>query len=504
MSEKIAAAYLRVSSKKQAGSDRHSLDDQERFSRVVCEREGLGEPAIYRDAGRSAWTNNLDKLPELRRLLDDVRAGQVGTVIVTDIDRILGRKMRLQATVLETLADAGVRLIHEFGEYDPRDPNALLQMRMRGVFAESESDVKSVKIRRGLAERKAKGLSLASRPPFGYMRPNKSEPDVPAPRERGAVRWLFVRYAKGGVSMQALAETLNAKGFVTREGRPFSEYGVRAIFDHEYYLGGRHKGLVSEALFERVRCIRRERAPSNMSHEYRRYLLKGLLRCALCGVRLWAFTLLDKPDAGSRRGQAVYRHPARSNCKAKHYLSAEKLDAQAAMILFSLTNPLDIERRAEMVARLREQEITTRETLTKQLDAAKAKRRRVADAYADGAYDKATYKAKLADVDREIERLEVEIAGSPTERMARALNTIEGQWADADTEKRRALLTGLFDSFIVLPEGVIVETVPQATFREWIGLTLEAYWDGRATGSPHPWQPIESLSAEPSYKGGEL
>ena len=64
-----AVAYLRVSSISQV--DRYSLDAQERMFHEACKNRGWQPGQVYREEGRSAYTDSISKRPVLRQLLKD-------------------------------------------------------------------------------------------------------------------------------------------------------------------------------------------------------------------------------------------------------------------------------------------------------------------------------------------------------------------------------------------------------------------------------------------------
>ena len=75
-----AVAYLRVSSTSQI--DGYSLDAQERLFMESCRSHGWQSVRVYREEGRSAHSDSVNKRPEMRQLLRDAVKGDFDLVVV--------------------------------------------------------------------------------------------------------------------------------------------------------------------------------------------------------------------------------------------------------------------------------------------------------------------------------------------------------------------------------------------------------------------------------------
>ena len=72
---------------------------------------------------------------------------------------------------------------------------------------------------------------------------------VPGPeKEVETVRWVFAEFATPDVSISALTATLNAKGILNKNGRPWRVKGVRAMLSNEKYIGNNVFGKTSYRL----------------------------------------------------------------------------------------------------------------------------------------------------------------------------------------------------------------------------------------------------------------
>ena len=164
-----------------------------------------------------------------------------------------------------------------------------------------------------------------------YCEPEHPGGVHPIKAEADAVKELFRRYSSGTTTLSQLAGWMDAQGFHTRNMHRlrdiddgladgpslFTTASVRGILHNPFYAGkikhrdqllpGNHDALVSQELFNLVQSTMRRnssRSETLQPRPEREYLLKGLIKCAHCGMSLWAQTL----TSGSR----LYREQARS------------------------------------------------------------------------------------------------------------------------------------------------------------------------------------------------
>ena len=80
-----AVAYIRVSDSSQV--EGHSLDAQERLFQELCKSRGWEPGKIYREEGKSAHVDSINKRPVFRQLLDDAGDNHFEVVVVHTLDR---------------------------------------------------------------------------------------------------------------------------------------------------------------------------------------------------------------------------------------------------------------------------------------------------------------------------------------------------------------------------------------------------------------------------------
>lgn len=155
MTPKVAI-YLRVSTTEQ------TLASQQLELHGFCDRQGWN-PAVYEDtaSGRAGATR-----PNLERLMRDVRAGKVNTVVITKLDR-LGRSLTHLALILEEFRSRGVSLIAVSQGIDTRSSNPMGALMLGVLAAVSEFELALIRERtqQGLQAAKAAGKRVG-RPPL--------------------------------------------------------------------------------------------------------------------------------------------------------------------------------------------------------------------------------------------------------------------------------------------------------------------------------------------------
>ena len=315
-----AVGYIRVSDPSQV--EGHSLDAQERLYRELCKSRGWEPVRVYREEGVSAHSDAIAKRPQFRQLLDDATKGPFDVVVVHTLDR-WARNLRVQLEGMAILSRHGIGFVSITENIDYSTAQGRLQAQILGSFAEYFSESLAGHIRKGQDQRAEEGRHTGGIP-FGYASCKdkqgrlECDPEHPGgvhtvPDEAEVVIHLFKKYVRWTTSTVELASWLNDQGYHTRnmhrfngeEARPrmFTSASVRGILHNPFFAGnirhrekilpGAHEGLIGTELFDRVQAIMKRnsgRTRTLHSRPQREYLLKGLIRCAYCGLPMWAQT----------------------------------------------------------------------------------------------------------------------------------------------------------------------------------------------------------------------
>src|SRR5919107_1088048 len=293
------ALCLRVSSEEQR--DRETIEIQRKFLQEYCRLYGLEVVQTYADDGVSG-TIPLNERPEGRRLLEDAKEGKFSTLLVYRLDR-LGRSLLVTVDAHDRLQACGVALKSATEPIDTSNPSGRLIFQMLASFAEYERETIRERTRAGM-HRAYRGGKYFGAAPYG-CRPDESGFLHVVPEEAEIVRGIIENVAEGS-TLYAEAKRLNDLGFVTpgwRYGkkRPgaklWSVMTVSNIVRQPAYSGV-HRVKTNEGkevieqpvpaglepgLQERAMAVLEENSRYRNRKNDRRYLLRGLVRCATCG-----------------------------------------------------------------------------------------------------------------------------------------------------------------------------------------------------------------------------
>lgn len=103
-----AVAYIRVSTQDQV--DGHSLAAQERLFRELCRGRGWDPVHVYREEGRSAHVDSINKRPVFKQLLEEAGTGRFEVVVVHTLDR-WSRNLKVTLDSVSVLSRHNVALV---------------------------------------------------------------------------------------------------------------------------------------------------------------------------------------------------------------------------------------------------------------------------------------------------------------------------------------------------------------------------------------------------------
>ena len=497
-----AVAYLRVSSESQV--DGNSLAAQERLFKELCKSRDWQAVSIYREEGRSAHVDSIKKRPVFQQLLEDAANDKFDAVVVHTLDR-WSRNLVVTLESLKILAQNDVGLISITENIDYSTPQGRLFIQMLGGFSEYFSGSLGTHVRKGQGERARGGRHLGGIP-FGYrscwsgkdgQRLLECDPEHPGgvhqiEDECRAVRELFERYARGTATTASLAIWLNEQGFRTRNTkrlptpdggetvgpRFFTNASVRVILHNRFYSGivnhkkelfqGQHEPVISTELFETVDLAMRKNSGRSSTigrKSNRDYLLKGLARCAHCGMNLWAQTY--------KNGNRYYREHRASRshgeCPSKGgSISCSIPDEQIGKMFSSIVLPDDWERR--VLAKIVHQDETAR--IIGERERVKEKLRRLGKAFVDNLFDDVEYHRQKKSLEWELESLLIPEVDAAKEA-GRLLADMPRLWAGATLQERHHLLTTVLDAVYIDMKGSksIVSVKAKPAFQAVLGVS---------------------------------
>src|SRR5260370_738526 len=209
------AVYTRKSSEEGLDMEFNSLDAQ----RESCEAYVMSQkaegwllvPDRYDDGGFSGGT--LER-PALQRLLADIEARRVDTVVVYKIDR-LSRSLMDFARLVEVFDRNNVTFVSVTQSFNTTTSMGRLTLNILLSFAQFEREVIGERIRDKFAASRRKGMWMGGFVPLGYDVNDRKR--VANDGEASTVRMIFERFTKMG-SATILVNALRAEGITGKHG----------------------------------------------------------------------------------------------------------------------------------------------------------------------------------------------------------------------------------------------------------------------------------------------
>src|SRR5262244_375023 len=150
--------------------------------------------------------------PALQRLLTDIAAGRVDTIVVYKIDR-LTRSLAHFAKIVEILDKRSASFVSVTQQFNTTTSMGRLTLNILLSFAQFEREVIGERIRDKIAASKKKGMWMGGVPPLGYRVEDRKLVIVDGEAE--IVRTIFRRYAELG-SVRLLKDELEACGIKSK------------------------------------------------------------------------------------------------------------------------------------------------------------------------------------------------------------------------------------------------------------------------------------------------
>ena len=446
--------YLRVSTEEQR--ERQSIATQRDFSGRYCDLHQLSVHALYADDGVSG-TVPLDRRPDGARLLRDARLKKFDQLLVYKLDR-LGRETRLTLDAVAELEKCGVRIRSMTEEFDSQTPTGRLMITMLSGFAAHEREVIRERSIAGTDRKAEAGAWLGGVVPYGYRKAGIkgqshlviSEEPISGLElsEAEVVRTIYRMCAVEKKSCQRIADYLNRAGTPSSSsaGKSVQSAGkrnrriaplwrpshIRNMIVSRTYMGQHAYGkrtknrgrklivrevpaIVSEQVWQAAQHVLRSNRIMCRRNRKHPYLLRGLIKCGLCGLTFSGITM--RPPQLDH----YYRCNGRQQARGLYGLSGKKCPAKSlngdyverlvwADIEAFLRNPGDVLERLRECLSMRDEERQRQESelksLKEHMEQKTAERDRMLGLFRRGRIDEATLDQHLDAINTETAALE--------------------------------------------------------------------------------------------------
>ena len=332
------AIYLRLSEEDYKKTDESvSISNQRDYTRSYIENDNSlkdSEIEEYIDDGYSATNTNR---PSFLRLVDDIKNGRVGTIIVKDMSRFSRDYILLGDYLSNILPFLKIRFIAINDNYDSlkEQGNGLdTDTQFKTLYYDLFSKELSEKVRSSVKQIKSQGKNTNWAAPFGYIKDPKDKYHIIIDEKTAfIVKEAFDLLLKG-YSCTQVANIFNKKGYITRSERKeelkLSDYSrnfitgskvkkrawtsicISQITRNELYtgdyvynkyketrIGGRkrillpeeewriipntHEAIISREVFDKVKRIKEKRNFGEYTGNKNRSIFSDKIFCKECG-----------------------------------------------------------------------------------------------------------------------------------------------------------------------------------------------------------------------------
>ncbi|MDF1608272.1 recombinase family protein [Hoeflea sp. YIM 152468] len=420
------AAYLRVSTGRQADSDL-SIPDQRKQISGFCTSKVWQIVEEFVESGASATD---DTRPEFQRMIERATDGDhpFDVIVVHSYSRFFRDSFQLEF-YLRRLAKAGVRLVSITQELND-DPAQVMMRQVIALFDEYQSKENAKHVLRAMKENARQGFHNGSPVPLGYRaveverRGTKIKKKLEIdPVDAETIRYIYKLYLygdgkSGPLGIKEIVKRLNGEGYRTKRNSRFGVGTLHAILTNRVYIGEwvfnrrdsktfkdkpvtEHimvpvPAIIERSEFDNVQQTLRQRNPRVTPPRVTTgpILLTGLAICATCGGGMTLRT-------GTSRSGKIHRYYTCSNAAR-----AGKSACKGRSIRMDTLDTLVVENLSER--------LFTSERLADILSAISANRA-----------------AKSAEVDQRVIRLQSELTDTET-RLKRIYSMVEDGSAEMD------------------------------------------------------------------------
>ena len=505
--------YTRVSTEMQI--EGYSLDAQKEVLLNEAKLQRMTVVEVFSDEGKSG--KNTTGRPAFREMMHriETHADDVDYVLVYKLSRF-GRNTADVLSNVQLMEDFGVHLYSVEDRIDSADEKGKLMISILASVSEMERENIRVQTMSGRIEKAREGKWNGGQPPYGYTLQNGIL--VVDEDEAKIIRLIFDKFINGDMSMNQIAKFLNENGYKKklRQNNTYERFAttfVKNVLDNPVYCGyiaygrrgsekvngkrneyhivkkseyglyeGQHEALIDREMWEATRYKREQTGikwekKHSMEHAH---VLSGLLRCPVCGAKMYGVVCRRKRRSGGYyKDMWYYRCKRRikiegQSCDYKTHIRQDELNAQVMAVVRQAMSNMEFKETIDKAVGILDDTQELRDELVR-LESSKSKdqarKRKVLQKIAsldpdDDAYDSMYddlqdvirgYTKSIMEAESQIRKIELALENSQDkekiETWLRSMikRVIDGT-EDMSQERERDLMHALIESVEVYPE----------------------------------------------------
>jgi site-specific DNA recombinase len=212
----------------------HGLEVQERAIRTFAESQGYALVDVLSDPGVSGAKRPEDR-PGFQRILELAQARMFSVLLLWKFDR-LARNLLFSVTTAHDLKEKyGIVLRGVTEPIDTASPMGGMIFAILASFAAEERRVITGRTLAGKKEKASRGGFAGGAAPLGYKRDLQG--GLLIDDDEAAIVRQVVNMRAAGLSLRAIATTLNDTGCLPKRGKQFYPSTIRYMLDNPKYRG---------------------------------------------------------------------------------------------------------------------------------------------------------------------------------------------------------------------------------------------------------------------------
>ncbi len=204
----------------------------------LCRYEARGEAIrTYIDRGYSGKDTNR---PEFAQMMNDIRLGEINTVIVYKLDRI-SRSILDFSAMIEMFGKYGVQFVSATEKFDTSSPMGNAMLNICIVFAQLERETIQKRVADAYFSRSRKSFYMGGAIPYGFRKVPTVIDGVhtsmyePIPDEEKVVRMIFEMYSQPQTSYGDIIDRMNELG-IKKRGKDWVRQRIRELIVNPIYV----------------------------------------------------------------------------------------------------------------------------------------------------------------------------------------------------------------------------------------------------------------------------